>query len=108
MDQQSPFLSMQRVEGHIKALLRTLDVDMLELGERKAALKLKRLAIDARLDIRDYELSETREEQVQNAVDARNRLYKLQSCILAVGPTLGPADVAQLSATIDDIHGRLL
>ena len=108
MDNISPFLAIQDVERQIKALLRILDMDMLDTEQRKATQALKRLAIDARIDIRDYELSETREEQLGKAKDAKKQLAKLNRAILAVGLVFGPADVAQLSATIEHINGRLI
>ena len=105
---ESPFLAMQRTEGQIKALLRGIDRDMLEPPAKKAVAGLQRQAIDARLDIRDYELSETREEQLKCAAAAKKRLAKLQASILAVGPVFGPADVAQLSAQLEQIEGWLI
>jgi hypothetical protein len=98
---------MQRVEGQIKALLRASDPDMLDADEKKAFGRLRRLATDARLDIRDYELSETREEQLKCAVTAKKRLAKLQANILAAGNVFGPADVAQLGAQIEQINGYI-
>lgn len=100
----SPFLAMQRAEGHIKALLRVANTESLDQTERKAINSLKRLAVDARLDIRDYELSETREEQLKYAVAAKKRLVKLRAAILAVGPMFGAADVAQLTAQLEQIE----
>jgi len=108
MQNQSPFLAMQRVEGQLKGLLRAADTGILEPAERKAATSLRRLAVDARLDIRDYELSETREEQLKCATAARKRLDKLQKAILAAGMAFGPADVAQLSAQVEQINGWLI
>lgn len=106
---ESPFLAMQRVEAQVKALLRQVDSDLLDADERKAANKLRRLAVDARLDIRDYELSETRDEQLKNMRAAQKRVAKLQATILAAGPVVfGPADVAQLTAQLEHINGRLL
>ena len=104
MENASPFLAMQRVEGQIKALLRSIDTELLEPGEKKAVAILRRLAIDTRLDIRDYELSETREEQLKCAAAAKKQLTKLQAAILAAGPAFGPADVAQLTAQIEQIN----
>ncbi len=108
MENTSPFLAMQRVEGQLKSLLRQVDTDLLNTEEKRLLASLKRLAIDARLDIRDYELSETREEQLGEAKDAKKLLVKLEKAILAAGPVFGPADVAQLSATIEHINGRLV
>lgn len=107
MENQSPFLAMQEVERQIKNLLRIVDVDLLELTEKQALGGLRRLTADARLDIRDYELSETRAEQLKCAAAARKRLEKLQATLLATGVIFGPADVAQLSALIEQIAGGL-
>lgn len=108
MENTSPFLAMQRTEGQIKSLLRGIDRDLLEPAEKKAVAGLQRQAIDARLDIRDYELSETREEQLKCALAAKKRLAKLQAAILAVGPMFGPTDVAQLSAELEQINAWLV
>lgn len=99
---------MQRVEQQLKALLRGIDVESLNVNEKKAVMGLRRQAVDARLDIRDYELSETREEQLQCAVAAKKRIEALQKNILAVGLVFGPADVAQLSAQLEQIESRLV
>jgi len=104
----SPFLAMQRAEGQIKSLLRQIDVDALTMDERKAFASLRRLTVDARLDIRDYELSETREEQLKCAAAAKKRLAKLEKAVLATGTAFGPADIAQLSAQFASIAERLL
>lgn len=108
MENQSPFLAMQRVEGQLKSLLRSVDSDALDSAEKKAAANIRRLAIDTRLDIRDYELSETREEQLKCAGTAKKRLAKLQAAILTASFAFGAADIAQLSAQLEYIHSRLI
>lgn len=105
MENTSPFLAMQRAEGHIKALLRVADTEQLNVTEKKAAVSLRRLAVDARLDIRDYELSETREDQLKCAAIAKKQLIKLREAVLAVGTLFGAADVAQLTAQLEQIEG---
>lgn len=106
---QSPFLAMQEAERHLKGLLRSAPTDLLDPQEKKAVASLRRLAMEARLDIRDYELSETREEQLKKAVAAQKRIDKLQKAILAAGPAVfGPADVAQLGALVEQIQAQLL
>ncbi|HEY4161106.1 MAG TPA: hypothetical protein VGM08_03530 [Candidatus Saccharimonadales bacterium] len=108
MENTSPFLAMQRTEAQIKALLRGVDPDLLDPAEKKAVAALRRLTVDARLDVRDYELSETRDEQLKYAAEAKTRLAKLRATILAAGAAFGPADVAQLTAQLEQIEGRLL
>jgi hypothetical protein len=82
-------------------------MDEMTKEQRKIVVAIRRLAIDARLDIRDYELSETRQEQVENAVKAKNVVFKLQAAILAAGDVFGPADVAHISASLEQISGKL-
>ena len=107
MENTSPFLAMQRAEQQIKAVLRGADVEITELAMKKTLGNIKRLAVDARLDIRDYELSETREEQIAKMVEAKKRLSKLQANILAAGPVFGPADVAHITAALEQIAENL-
>jgi hypothetical protein len=80
---------------------------LLSPDEKKAVASLRRLSADARLDIRDYELSETRSEQIAKAIEARKRLEKLQRNLLAAGNVFGPADIAQLDAQLAQINGWL-
>ena len=107
MEHTSPFLAMQQVERQLKGLLRTVDTDTLGADERKALMNVRRYATDARLDIRDYELSETREEQLKKMHAAHKRLAKLQASILAVGFVFGAADIAQLSAQLEQISSNV-
>jgi hypothetical protein len=107
MEHASPFLAMQRVEGQVKTLLRGVDADLLASDEKKTLAGLRRLMTDVRLDIRDYELSETRDEQIKCRQAAKKRLGELQKAILAVSAAFSPADVAQVSARLEQIEGWL-
>ena len=98
---------MQQVERLIKGILRTGDTEQLDQAQKKAVANVKRLTTDVRLDIRDYELSETRDDQIAKMVEAKKRLSRLQANILAAGPVFGPADVAQLDAQLQQINGWL-
>ena len=98
---------MQQTEAHIKGLLRTMDTDLLEPAEKKVVVALRRLSVDARLDIRDYELSETRDEQLKCATKAKKRLLQLEKALLSTGQVFGAADVAQLSAQLAQISAWL-
>lgn len=108
MENISPFLAMQRVEGQLKSLLRSVDTDLLSQDERKAIANIRRLMVDARLDIRDYELSETREEQLKKMHAAKRRIAKLVAAILAASAAFGPADVAQMTAQLQQIESGLV
>ena len=107
MENTSPFLAMQKTEAHIKALLRSMDTDLMEPAEKKVVATLRRLSVDARLDIRDYELSETRDEQLKCAAKAKRRLLQLEKALLSTGQIFGAADIAQLSAQLAQISAWL-
>lgn len=64
---------------------------------------------EARLDVRDYELSETRDEQLKNAATAQKRLVKVRKDILAASEynIFSAVDVAQFTGDIDHINERL-
>lgn len=70
---------------------------------------MRQLMADARLDARDYELSETRAEQLENAITTKNRLEKLRLLILRSSErdVFSAIDVAQISAQLDEIVDQL-
>jgi hypothetical protein len=104
MENTSPFLTIQNVEAQIKALLRNVDPELLDPAERKVVAGIRRLSVDTRLDIRDYELSETRQEQLKYAAESKKRLAKLRTAILAAGTVFGSVDVAHLTAQLEQIE----
>ena len=95
---------MHRADTQLKIGLRSVDLEILSTDEKKALQSIKRLSTEVRLDIRDYELSETREEQIKCSVIARQRLAKLQANIIQASSVFSPADVAQLSAQLEQIN----
>lgn len=104
----SPYVAMQRMDMQLRPMLRDVDLELLDAEPRKAIKNIRRLVTDAKLDVRDYELSETREEQLKCAVAAKKRVEKLQANILLAGNVFGPADVAQISAQLEQINGWLI
>ena len=85
-----------------------VDPDALTTDERRSMARLRLLLVDTRMDIRDYELSETREEQLKKAGIAKKRLAKLQANILATSFVFGAADIAYLSAQLEHIGAQLI
>jgi hypothetical protein len=109
MEVQSPYLLMQQFERLLLGHLSAIDIYDVPAAERKVITALKHETVDARLDIRDYELSETREEQLDNAKEAKSRLQRLHKHILAASEynVFSAIDVAQMSATLEQIKERL-
>lgn len=105
MEQQSPFLLVKQLETQLNGVLSAIDVYSLPAAERKTVTTLKRELTDARLDVRDYELSETRDEQLKNAKIAKKRLEHIRKNILAASEfnVFSAIDVAQLTAQLEQI-----
>lgn len=104
MQNTSPYVAAQRLDTQLKTIVRGVDLELLEPEAQRAVKNIRRLVTDAKLDIRDYELSETREEQLKNARLTKRQLEKLQANILLAGNVFGAADVAQLSAQLEQIN----
>lgn len=109
MENKSPFLLVKDLERQLSSVLAAIDVYALAAGERKLVTMLKRELADARLDIRDYELSETRDEQLAHAKEAKARLGHVRKYILAASEhnIFSAVDVAEASAHIEQIMDYL-
>jgi len=107
---ESPFLLIKALEIQLTEKLRSLDLFALDKGEQKLVLLLRRDMTDARLDARDYELSETRAEQLKKAKAGKNQIEKVRKGILAVSEynVFSAIDVAQLTAQLERISLRLV
>ena len=102
-------MAIKALETEVNGRLAALDIMILPTGERKLIASLKSELIDARLDIRDYELSETREEQLGKAKEAKLRLERIRKAILAASEynVFGSVDVAQLTARLGQISEQV-
>lgn len=89
-------------------LLSYIDQYELSTAQQHEIAALKNGLIDARLEIQDYELAETREFQIQNAVQAKEYLANLQNTIVKNSAgAFGAVDVAHLTAYIGQITDNL-
>jgi len=107
---QSPFTMVKGLENQVLSVLVTLDVYAMPQAERKIIADLRRDLVDSRLDVRDYELSETRDEQLGKAKIAKARLEQVRKHILAASEIniFSAIDVAQLTAIIEHIANHLI
>jgi hypothetical protein len=105
----SPSRMVKQVELQINANLRKIDFHKLSTNERDILAKLQQNLVDSRIYTRNYELSESREEQVDNAKKAKKWLEQAQKNILTASEfnIFGAIDVAHLSAQIDQIFSEL-
>lgn len=98
---------MQQVDRRVKAVLRALQHEELDREETKLVKELRQLLSEARLDVRDYEYAENREHQLKARQTARKNLMAIEKHIVQLGNVFGAADVAELSARIDQIRDKL-
>lgn len=98
---------MQQVDRRVKAALRAAQYEELNREETKLTKELRQLLNETRLDVRDYEYAESREHQLRAKQAARKNLMIIEKHIVQLGNVFGAADVAELSAHIDQIRDRL-
>jgi hypothetical protein len=105
----SPSRRVKQLDSQISNILRKVNLRKLSSKERDVLSTLQQNLVDSRIYIRDYELSETREEQLDNSKEAKNWLEQARKNILAASEfnIFGAIDVAHLSAQIDQIISEL-
>ncbi len=101
---------MQSLERAVMSILTKLDLYELDSSALRTTHNLKKRLIEVRLDVRDYELSETREEQERNATNGQRKLEEVRQAILASSEhnIFNPVDVAQLTAQVELISELLI
>jgi Zn-dependent M32 family carboxypeptidase len=99
----------KELDNHINRLLRRFDLSKQTKNVRQAITELKQNMSDARVYAVDYELSETREDQLRNAKEAKKWLESAGKNILAVSQhdIFNAVDTAHLSALTDQIGAQL-
>jgi hypothetical protein len=106
MEQIDAAAIFKQVASHVTSALSGVDVNSYgDKRQRAIIAALKRLIVDARLDIRDMDMSDTRLEMERHSRVARKRLAELHKNILAASDfdVFNAVDVAQLSAQIEQI-----
>jgi hypothetical protein len=105
----SPSRRVKQLDTQINTILRRFDLRTLTTKERDVLAKLQQNLNDSRIHTTDYELSETRDEQQDNANRAKKWLEQARTNILAASEfnVFGTIDVAHLSAIIDQIISEI-
>jgi hypothetical protein len=105
----SPSRRVKQLDTQINTILRRFDLRTLTTKERDVLAKLQQNLNDSRIHTTDYELSETRDEQQDNANKAKKWLEQARANILAASEfnVFGTIDVAHLSAIIDQIISEI-
>ncbi|HEX8762582.1 MAG TPA: hypothetical protein VF733_02370 [Candidatus Saccharimonadales bacterium] len=99
----------REIETRINGILSSFDVDSLPSRERELVALIKRQVTDARLDVRDYQYAETRDEQMSLAQEAKKRYEQIRRYMLKASEynLFGAIDIAQLTAHIDQLISQL-
>jgi len=107
--QQSPFVMVRQLESLLQGQLMYIDISLLSSSEQQTVAALRREIVDARMDVRDYELSETRAEQLIKSSEATKSLRGINSAIVGMSNVgvFGAADVALYTAKIEQIIANL-
>jgi hypothetical protein len=104
-----PSRKIKQLESQINIILRKFDLRKMNANERNILTNLQQNLVDSRIYTHDYELSETREEQEDNAKKSKKWLDQARRNILSASEfdIFGAIDVAHLSAQIDQISADL-
>ena len=108
-DLSGPSTRVKQLESDIRQILRKTNANKLERKYRDALTDLRQNLVDIRIYVNAYEFSEERPEQEENAKITKKWLAKARQNILKTSEAdvFGPADVAHLSAQIDQLIGDL-
>lgn len=100
---QSLLTRFTAVAGQIGSILSNVDLDVSDRAQIKLVGTIKRLVADARLDIRDFEMAETREEMLHFAHEAIKRLEQTREAILLASQhnIFSAIEVGEISAQLD-------
>ncbi len=91
------------VAGQVGSILTRLDLDELSPADLRLVGTIKHLLADTRLDIRDWEMSDSRAELQQNATQALERLKQVRASMLLASEhdLFSAIDIANISAHFD-------
>jgi hypothetical protein len=99
----------KELDNHINRLLRRFDLSKQPKGTREAITNLRQNMLDSKTYTTDYELSETREDQLRNAKEAKKWLEEARKNILIASQydIFNAVDTAHLSAQAEQIMASL-
>lgn len=109
MESRSASSAIKLVDGQIYLIERGLNFRLLSKKERDNLAQLHQNLHDARLYAADHESSESEDDRAKNRTAAHKWLGLAQKRIVTASQTdiFEPADVAQLSAQIEQIMSEI-
>ncbi len=91
----------------LKGLLRNIHPETLQRDDRETITLVKKALHEIRLDVRDYDYAQTREEQLKWAKIGKHNLAALNTLLLRLDVIVGAADMAELGALIETLREKL-
>lgn len=110
MPTDSTYTLVKRLEAEVIRIIASAQAaDLIDQQAQRELKLLRRDLTDARLDVRDYELAETRAEQAKLGHDAAERLKVVRQSMVVVSQygIFSAIEIAQLSAQLEAIVERL-
>ena len=109
MEKRSPSVTVRELEAQVRRILSSVDMLSLNSKMRSTLADLNQTLIDSRIYSTDYELSEAREEQLDNAKLAKHYLGLARKDILNASEhnIFNAVDVAHMTAIIDQLAAEL-
>lgn len=109
MERQAPSKAIKDLDAQVRRILRPVDLLKQDRTVRESVATLGQHLHDARIYAVDYELSETREEQVDNAKQARKYLKAASHAVLTASQhdIFSAIDVAHIIAVIEQVRADL-
>lgn len=108
-ENQSLLKQFTTIVGQIGSILNRLDIDTLDRPALRLVGTIKHLLADTRLDIRDWEMSDSRAEMQQNGQQAAEHLEQARASILMASEQniFTAIEIAEISARFDGIIREL-
>lgn len=106
---QSLLQRFTAIAGQVGSILNKADPDLLDKSELRLVGSIKHLMADARLDIRDWEMADSRVEMDRGAKEALKRLEQARASILLASEhnLFSAIDIAEITAQFDSVVAEL-
>lgn len=103
MPNESAYVHTKRLGGEITRIMAAVDLRDVSAAIQSSIRQLKRELADTIMDVRDYELAETRTEQQRLARRAHKGLARMEQLMLALSQNniFSALEIVELSARID-------
>jgi len=107
---ESAYSKAKRIDGDIGRILSGAHVHEQDAKIRSHIHELKQELTEMRIEVRDYELADTRVEQQKFGVLAHKRLAEIEAHMLALSQynIFNPIEIVELSARIDMLRQELV